>query len=134
MSKQFAFELCTYHDAIRQSRIFNINEIENILWLKIPDPSKYDSAHSSDLFLKSVYELNSTDEFVELDFTDDIERDSRRVWLKINTNMLNTSPGFHMYKFMFIDTRFNEEQNFFFAYKIQTDNPDKPYIYMNRGS
>lgn len=53
-----------------------------------------------------------------------------RSWLKIPTSTFNTTPGFHKYVFSFTNLATEDIFDRLLCYSVQTDNPDKPYIYM----
>jgi hypothetical protein len=55
-----------------------------------------------------------------------------RPWIDIKSTALNMDVGHHVYKLHFRQKYTNVLSNLFFAYTIQNDNPEKPYIYMNR--
>lgn len=52
-------------------------------------------------------------------------------WLDVEFKHLSKFPGYHRYR---ISGFIGDETVFlYFSYRIQSDNPDKPYIYMKRG-
>lgn len=53
-------------------------------------------------------------------------------WLRATMELLNVDPGHHVYKLSFIRRFDNVVFSLYIAYYIQTESPDKPYIYMNR--
>ena len=51
-------------------------------------------------------------------------------WIDIGIKHLNVDAGMHTYRLRFI--RNDDCVNLYVSYTIQDDNPEKPYIYMNR--
>lgn len=60
------------------------------------------------------------------------DMDLIRPWIDIPTNLLNTSVGIHTYILRFKNKLTSDILLLSFRYAIQDDDPDKPYIYMNR--
>ena len=52
--------------------------------------------------------------------------------LRVPSNMLCIDIGLHQYELTFINTINADNYHYYFQYIIQDDNPEKPYIYMNR--
>ena len=55
-----------------------------------------------------------------------------RPWVDIPVDCLNLDIGLHTYTLEFINTITGDTFYQYFNYTIQSDNPNKPYIYMNR--
>ena len=53
-------------------------------------------------------------------------------WVDIPVDLLNLSIGLHTYSLEFINLVTGDTFYQYFNYTIQDDDPDKPYIYMNR--
>lgn len=52
-------------------------------------------------------------------------------WIDVEFKHLSKFPGYHRYKISgFVGS---ETVLLYFSYRVQSDNPDKPYIYMKRG-
>lgn len=120
------FELFPYETALINSRVINMNQIGQFLWLELP--------HSKARFMElcGVTELKSCAETV-VDYTEKITWDCNKPWIKVESSLLNLNPGYHVYKFSFIDTQVDDIVCLYFTYHIQIDNPDKSsYIYMKR--
>lgn len=121
------FKLFPYETALINSRIINMNQIEHFLWLELP--------HSKARFMAlcGMSELKPGAEAVVVDYTGKIARDCTKPWIKVESSLLNLNPGYHIYKFSFIDTRVDDNVYLYLTYHIQTDNPNKSsYIYMKR--
>ena len=125
-----------YRTAIENTECFNKNQliytqlvedteitISEYLWLMIPkEIAKY-------LTLRLIREIGP--ENINYDISQS-ERDSKNPWIKIPAATINLSPGFHMYEFIFDNIELDVTQTYYFCYQLQLDNPDKPYVYMNR--
>lgn len=55
-----------------------------------------------------------------------------RPWIEIESRVLNTKPGLHIYMLKWINKITLDTHLQYFSYSIQTDKPEKPYIYMDR--
>lgn len=55
-----------------------------------------------------------------------------RPWIEIESKVLDTKPGLHIYMLKWINKVTLDVHLQYFSYSIQTDNPEKPYIYMDR--
>lgn len=53
-------------------------------------------------------------------------------WIDIPVDCLNLDTGYHQYLVEFINNVTADTLYLYFSYMIQNDDPDKPYIYMNR--
>lgn len=129
--------LLPYSDAISSAHTFNKNQlssytqtidgnnvvVSDYLWLLIPqDLAKY-------LTLVQVNELGV--ETIPYDISQ-ISRETFHPWLKLPAATINLVPGFHMYEFIFDNKEMDVSQRFYFCYYMQVNNPDKPYVYMER--
>ena len=121
----FKLEADSKKDLPKHTKIINIHDVEYFLWIHIPEELSWD------------FELFQLDEIifsglVEVDFQGLIEREGRRPWFKLNSGLLNKEIGKHIYKMSMVNRKTNDVISLYFSYIIQDDNPDKPYIYMNR--
>lgn len=121
------YELRPYHDALSHSKIINKESLEFYTWIRIPN----ELCNRLSLYGVKVYD---TSVWKDIDFSDMVFRENHRPWIRILTSKLDTSVGSHMYKFAFVDIDLDDYVSLYFAYKIQDDNPNKPYIYINRDS
>lgn len=125
MSYMKQFQLLKYADALAASRVININELGTYIWVQIPNNlSPY-------VVLTDVQDMGVTPA-ASLEFAEKITRDNRNCWMKIDLTLLSTEIGFHVYKFVFNDTITSEDIPLYFAYNLQNDAPDRPYIYIDR--
>lgn len=116
----------THKDIGRNNKVFNLAELEYFLYVQLEPPL------STVWYMYKVEEKQKDGTLKELaPFQDAVERESP-TWLKFRTDFLNKEIGLHVYKLTFVDTITNTLVTLWFSYTIQSDNPDKPYVYMNR--
>lgn len=120
------FQLYDYNGAIIHSEVINVGELQDSIWLKLPDSTaKY-------LTLSSVNSIGFENNGTAIDITDKVSRDTNRVWIEVHKSVFSLAPGFHMYQLVFDDSGTGSFLNLYFCYHIQDNKPDKDYIYMNR--
>lgn len=121
------FKLYLYEDALIHSVIINNSQLDYYIWLELPhNMSKY-------LSLYEITEIKSGTELEALEFDDKIMRECNRPWIRAEWSLFNMEVGYHIYKLLFYDNKIDEIVSLYFAYRIQTDNPNKSsYIYMKR--
>lgn len=119
---QGQFNLYTYDEFAKYTKVVNLNEIGEWVWLKIPE----DISRSCDLI--------QIDEIIpvikEIEYIGFVFRQCRYPWLGVNPYILNKAPGYHVYKFYFADICSNDINHIYLSYQLQDDNPEKPYLYM----
>lgn len=111
-------------DLSRNSKVFNLSSLEYHLWIYL-NPKDIMGC----TFL-GAEEINNEEDFET--FSAAFERDSQ-CWIKVTTGLINKSPRLHIYKLNFVDTRTETDFSLYVSYYIQTDNPDKPYVYIEPG-
>lgn len=117
------FNLMDYDDAIRNALYLNKQTLGDKFYCKIP------------LYMEQEVEFVSVCEITHEDIAAEyISVSENNPWIDISTEAMNLSAGSHLYQFAFRDTRFGEMMYLYLYYNLQDDNPDKPYIYMDRGS
>lgn len=115
-----------YSEISSNVKLFNTNELTDYLWIKLPN--RYSRPFN-------LIELDSIQpESCSVDITDDSVF-KENIWVKIPKDKLNLSAGNHVYRIK-LQSVYSEDTvvMLYFSYIIQDDNPDKPYIYMNRDS
>lgn len=115
------FVLRPYQEAIMNRTTFNINQMKGHIWLEIPKQL------SKSLTLVSMAEIGITETVVPPEC---ITREEKYPWIEFPISYANEEPGFHMYELIFSVDDMNEQQVLYFCYSVQTDRPDKPYVYM----
>ena len=115
---------CTYSQINLYTYVINKNAIEYETWIKLP------SEFGKEFVLYEVKEISPL--YKELDFLHVIEHVCCKPWLKAISSGLNLDPGQHVYKLSFINKFNNNISSLYISYIIQDDNPDKPYVYMDR--
>lgn len=123
-SPECQFDLYNYSEFPQHTKIINLNQIGEWVWLKIPD----DVSRDFDLF--QIDEI--TPYTGEVDYIGFVFRQCRYPWLGVNPHILNKDIGYHVYKFYFADTYTNDVYLLYLSYQIQSDSPERPYVYMNQ--
>lgn len=70
--------------------------------------------------------------FVPVDYHDFIIPEGHYPWVRVKSSKLNLSIGLHVYELKYVAVDSNATFSLYFAYILQDNEPDKPYIYMNR--
>ena len=105
------------------TKIYNSKDFSEIVCVKLPPQMP------RDMELSEIYNLETSK---ELDFADFVERDEQRPWIDIQATILDTTAGQHVYRMTFQKPDCKLKATCWFSYIIQDNNPEKPYIYMNR--
>ena len=117
-------DACNYNELSKHTPIFNAKTLGTSISVYL----KPEVARDLDL-----YQLDdiSTDT-VEVPVTGFVTR-TNVCWFDILTSILDRTPGHHIYRMSLINKRNTQETVFqYFAYIIQDDNPNKPYVYMDK--
>lgn len=126
MGKAEVFQLnaCSYEDISSNTPVINKANFDHFLWIRLPvEIARYCSLYQLDEMVPK-HRIVSHVGFVE--------RDSDRPWLKLTSEILDSTVGKHLYKLCFVHRVTNDVLNLYFSYTIQDDDPDKPYVYMNQ--
>ena len=121
------FKLFGYNDALAHTLVVNLAELHHYTWVEIPQDI------SRDCSLVSIEDVFNADA-VEIDISTQTLREHRNMWIRINTSALDTHVGMHMYKFTMMNSVTLEDVYLYLTYRIQTDDLEKPYIYMERST
>lgn len=114
---------CTYDKIASNTSVLNLDEMSYYMWI-YTDPDV-----TSDCYFYEAAELDK--ENGPIIFADTFEQKGPS-WIQVKTDFLDKEVGLHIYRLTFVDRITDDVFNLFFAYIIQDDNPDKPYVYMNR--
>ena len=121
-----AWYSCAYEELSCNSKVFNVDTLPDVVWIRIPDGCNLDA-------VTSISELDSTH---SVEYT----RDACKPWIQVSAKLLDADVGHHVYSILMHHTELYESIDLsvnymlYFSYIIQNDNPDKPYIYMDRTS
>ena len=105
------------------TKIYNSKDFSEIVCIKLPPQMP------RDMDLTEIYNLNASE---DVDFADQVTRDEHRPWIDISSTILDQTPGQHIYRMTFQKEDCKLKANCWFSYIIQENNPEKPYIYMDR--
>ena len=121
------FEVKPYEMALSSSPVLNHSEVGDTIYIGMPKSS------SQYLLLIDLYKIVEWGDEEHIDYTSKICRDGFRPWLIAEKSLLDTGAGYHLYRFVFMNSRTNSVEYLYLSYTIQTDNPDRSsYIYMKR--
>lgn len=112
----------SYDEAISHAIVLNKRDLIDLFSFEIPH------LLSKGLSLVNVRESDSD---VMID-SSNITDKSPLPWIDILSSAMNQEIGAHTYTFKFIDSIVGSDVNLFAAYIIRYNDPEKPYIYMNR--
>lgn len=115
-----------YNDLSSHTPVINKSTIDHFMWIYIP----CDVVVDHQLFAIDSILPNKE----PIDFLDRVYQECRRPWLRVESALLDLSPGKHIYKISFVNWYTHDVQSLYVSYVIQDDDPDKPYIYMKRES
>ena len=115
----------SYENISKNSLVINLSELDYFLYVKLEPPL------TSQWYLYRIEEKMKDGSLKKMRFPETVRKESP-TWLKFKTDFLNKEIGMHLYKVTFVDTVTDVITSLWFAYIIQNDNPDKPYVYMER--
>lgn len=120
---------CKYECLPMNTRIFNISTLSQSTWIYVPLDNHYQWILYTmiELLPNKLSENDST-----VGVPDYVEQVPCKPWVKIDTHGLNTEIGTHIYQLKYISANSTDETILYFSYVIQNNNPNKPYIYMQR--
>ena len=105
------------------TKIYNSKDSSEIVCVKLPPQMP------RDMELTEIYNLNASE---DVDFADKTTRDEHRPWIDIDSTILDLTAGQHVYRMTFRNPWRKLGATCWFSYIIQDNNPEKPYIYMDR--
>lgn len=82
---------------------------------------------AEDFRLMQIFEASSKFEVTRYDYTE-----CNPLWINIPIVGLDLSIGLHDYIIEFINAITGDTVYQYFSYRVQSDNPDRNYIYINR--
>ena len=123
----FSLDAVTHTELALHTKIVNIHDMEHYLWVRV-DP-----------VLVKTYTLYGFDEVdlekdVHLDIDTICQHESGRIWYRFDSELLNRSPGQHVYRMHMVNTFTDVTISLYFSYIIQREDTDKPYVYMREQS
>lgn len=115
---------CKYSDLAKHSKVINVDELDYFLWIYL------NPEYVRDSYFVCGSEMSNNP---RITFHDTFTRPSTS-WIRVKTSDLNKEIGLHTYKFLFADRITSDTFSLYANYIIQSDNQEKPYIYMKRDS
>ena len=126
LSEIFTLVACLERDLASNTPVFNQSQLEDVLYVNIP----YEICKLNNLV--EVTEVPVVKDLCDESILDHVTFLRYRPWVDIESSVLNLDPGHHKYKLKFKNIYTSVISNLFFAYDVQCDDPEKPYIYMNK--
>lgn len=114
-------------DLAEKVQVICSNRADYYLWVKFSD--RFSTGYS----LVDVCEVTESLESTEVDphiYT----RDCCRPWIKFQFDQLNRAPGKHTYRIRLVEIYSGDIYCLYFSYIYQENDPEKPYIYMDKNS
>lgn len=115
-----------YDECLSNSIVINLSQIHTHFLIELKDKFShtYDIVSLNQISPKEGNNVAS-------------EVDKNQKWIRIPKESLDLSEGSHVYEIIleqnsFYDKYLDSKSSVYFSYRIQNDNPDKPYIYMKR--
>lgn len=69
---------------------------------------------------------------IEIKLNPYTDREPNKPWIRIISDILDWDIGLHIYQLSLVNKYSNDVVSVYFGYIVQDDDPEKPYIYMNR--
>lgn len=114
-----------YSDVVSHTPVINKLQFEDVLWVEMLN------IRSHDVTVESISDYDTGE---EIELTEEAYfRNMKSRWIRLSVDVLNSEVGMHIYKIALKDERSTDTVNLYFAYTIQDDNLEKPYVYMKRG-
>ena len=118
---KFNVEALPYEEALANAKTFSEQEINEHLWLKIPVA-----------FAEFKIDFIGRTMPTEVDLTEYSYRDNWATWIKVPVAELKERNVSQLFKIKFTDLLTLDTHDLFFAYSVQTEKVEKPYIYMDK--
>lgn len=118
----FKLDASVRKDVPMNTPVLNKDEMEYYIWIKVP--REY-------IYFYRLYRILEIGEHVTPLCIFNFCSHEGGPWYRIVSGALNQHPGYHIYRMQFVDICTNETTSLYFAYMLQDDSPDKPYLYMD---
>lgn len=117
-------ESSTYHELPINTTVLGKEQLEYYTWIHLPHDLSRDFA---------LVQIDNIDDSLPKEVKRAfINRKPGKPWIRIRTGALNQSIGLHRYKITLVNKTSDDVVSLYFAYIMQDNNPDKPYIYMRK--
>lgn len=112
---------CDYKDLYTYNPVFNLNLLGPVMHVGI-DLDVHASCRLLQIADTKTQAVVAPYEYDELG----------KPWVDIMVDLLDLSIGLHTYRLEFVNLNTGDTYYQYFNYTIQDDNPEQPYIYMQR--
>lgn len=119
----FTIKACPFKDVYMNSKMFNCSQLNYTLFVELP---KDMACTLEPIELRETAVKDSEDIITSCNWI------CGRYWLDVKFDAMNKNPGYHLYRITFIDRISNLTSYLYFAYTVQADLPEKPYVYMDQ--
>lgn len=132
----FRLDAVTHENVALASELFSLQQVQEILYVRVPVyiAREYELYQVDEIRCKA-FPLEDPDSDSDSDSDSDTEHpwehDSKRIWYKFKSELLNMETGYHTYRLSFRNITTQDTCLLYIAYTIQNNKPDKPYIYMD---
>ena len=109
-------------------KVLNKQRLNEFTWISIP------SLIAKTCYLYDVCEVCPKYKHVDSYADIFVVAEEKYPWIKVKSSELNQSVGTHIYALDYVNPSTNDTMSIYFAYILQDDDSEKPYIYMNRES
>lgn len=110
-----------YADLAVNNTVYNKNTLTDDIWIELP-------AYAKQFLVCGIYQINPN--AASLDSLPLHTVRHKNIWLRIPTQVVDTSAGHKIYRAEFKHKHTLELMILYFNYTIQDDQPCKPYVYM----
>lgn len=129
----FKLKACEHKDLAKNTLLVNSYEVDYYLYVELPfhitEPVRlYSVKNITDRFAdkSDLYNGDTDDTYKPY-----IIQEGNK-WIRIATEILDLTPGQHTYRLAFMKADQSDlEIPLYISYILQTDSPDRPYIYMD---
>ena len=118
-------EVCEYKQVHTHCEIINLHNLEYYTYLHLPETAR--GCRLFEIYSFLPYKEENCDELLS-----SVWKEPGKPWIRIDSDQLDKSVGMHVYKLSFVNLSTKDVFSLYFAYIIQNDDPEKPYIYMDR--
>lgn len=122
--KAMILEASTYEDLPKHSKVFNKSQMEYHLWIYL-NPEDVRGCYFVQAEEIGPNADNSTI------YPDTFVREGQ-CWIRVNFGYISKNPGKHTIKLSFVEKMTSTDFSLYVSFYVQDDNPDKPYVYMNK--
>lgn len=116
-------DACNYNELSKHTKVYNINCIDQFVWIYLsPDICSH----------LDIFRIEEIVPSTQADVDGGCVSREGTCWIKLCSSGLSMLPGQHVYKITMLHRHTADLVPLYFSYILQDDNPEKPYVYMNK--